>query len=66
MEKQWAVSIVFIVSTVLLFPQIAKSRPGNVDVDVKVHVNGKKVIEASHSQKTDGKGINPILFSLRK
>ena len=76
MKKQWAVSIVFIISTVLLLPHNVQSRPGNVDVDVKVHVNGKKVIDESHPKRPDnpvnpvhpvekrtGRRINPIIFT---
>jgi hypothetical protein len=65
MERQWALNIILIISTILLFPQNAKSKPGNVNLDAKVHVNGKKVIDESHPNRPDGKRINQILVSLR-
>ena len=64
MERQWALSIIFVVSALLLFPQNAKSKPGNVNLDVNIHVNGKKVIDESHPKRPDGKRINQIFVSL--
>jgi len=54
MERKCALTIICIVSTILTFPHGAKSKPGNVNVDVKVNVNGKKVIDESHPKKPDG------------
>ena len=64
MERQWALRIIFVVSALLLFPQNAKSKPGNVNLDVNIHVTGKKVIDESHPKRPDGKRINQIFVSL--
>ena len=63
MERKCALTIICIVSTILIFPHGAKSKPGNVNVDVKVNVNGKKVIDESHPKKPDGKNSKNNIFN---
>jgi len=49
MEIKWESNTIFIVSMMIFSTYNAKSNPGNIDVDVKVHHNGEKVIDASYS-----------------
>ena len=55
MALQLTLSIIFIISTTLIFPNEAKPKSEKVDIDVKVHINGKKVIDESHPESRDGK-----------
>ena len=64
MENKWILSIILTLSTMLFFPYNVELKPGSVNVDVKVHVNGKKVIHESHPKRPDRKRINPIQTSL--
>ena len=55
MEIKWVGIIIFIISTMFFSTYDAKSNPGNVDVNVKVHHNGEKVIDASYASATNTK-----------
>ena len=48
MEGKWIGRIICIISTMLVSTYDAKSNPGNLAVNVKVHANGEKVIDASY------------------
>ena len=61
MEGKWLRYMIFVVEIMVLLHHYAESKPGRVSIDVKAHVNGKKVLDVSHPEKLQGKNISSIL-----
>ena len=63
MEGQWIGRIIIIVSTMLVSTYDANPNPANVAVNVKVHANGEKVIDASYPKIPAVKSINSMFIT---